>query len=91
MGLVKLNANKVILHITISCNILVMLYVPFIIIHLAKYFLLLCFNYLNVYIHIREHLVLLSDIFIVLILLDILINNTFIYCYAFINSFTNIH
>ena len=34
---------------------------------------------------------LLSDIFVVLILLDILISNTFIYSYAFINSFINIH
>ena len=56
-----------------------MLYVPFTIIYFAKYFFLMN---INVYIHIRE--LLLSDIFIGLILLDILISNTFIYCYAFI-------
>ena len=36
-----------------SCNFLVMLYVPFIIIYFAKY--LYALIYLNVYIHIREH------------------------------------
>ena len=70
-----------------------MLYVPFIIIHFAKYFFYFyALIYLNVYeySYYKTFTVLLSNIFIVLILLDILISNTFIYCYAFINSFTNI-
>ena len=74
-----------------SCNFLVM-YVPFIIIYYAKYCLFVCFNLSKcIYSYLRTSTVLLSNIFIVLILLDILISNTFIYCYAFINSFTNIH
>ena len=70
-----------------------MLYVPFIIIYFAKYLIFLnVLIYLNVHIHIREHLQFYyPDICIALILLDILISNTFIYCYTFINSFTNIH
>ena len=67
-----------------------MLYDLFIIIYSAKYFL--CFNLSKcMYLYYRTLTVLLSEIFIVLIVLDILISNTFIYCYTFINSYTNIH
>ena len=39
-----------------SCNFLVMLYVPSIITYFAKYLYFYALIYLNVYIHIREHL-----------------------------------
>ena len=71
-----------------------MLYVPFIIIYFAKYFyfLFLCFNLSKcIYSYYRTFTVLISEIFIVLILQDILISNTFIYYFAFINRLTNIH